>query len=172
MNQQIEAALNDQISKEASSSQYYLAMASWAETQGLSGTAFFMYAHSDEERFHMLKLVKFVNERGGRAIVPSITQPPSDFDTVQRMFELLLAHELTVTQSINEVVDICLKEKDYTTHNFMQWYVSEQMEEEALARSILDKLNLIGNEKGGMYLFDREMLEIANSSANAQKNNG
>jgi ferritin len=131
-----------------------------------------MYAHSDEERFHMLKLVKFVNERGGRAIVPSITQPPSDFDTVQRMFELLLAHELTVTQSINEVVDICLKEKDYTTHNFMQWYVSEQMEEEALARSILDKLNLIGNEKGGMYLFDREMLEIANSSANAQKNNG
>jgi ferritin len=172
MNKQIEAALNDQISKEASSSQYYLAMASWAETQGLSGTAFFMYAHSDEERFHMLKLVKFVNERGGRAIVPSITQPPSDFDTVQRMFELLLAHELTVTQSINEVVDICLKEKDYTTHNFMQWYVSEQMEEEALARSILDKLNLIGNEKGGMYLFDREMLEIANSSANAQKNNG
>jgi ferritin len=172
MNKQIEAALNDQISKEASSSQYYLAMASWAETQGLSGTAFFMYAHSDEERFHMLKLVKFVNERGGRAIVPSITQPPSDFDTVQRMFELLLAHELTVTQSINEVVDICLKEKDYTTHNFMQWYVSEQMEEEALARSILDKLNLIGNEKGGMYLFDREMLEIANSSANAPKNNG
>jgi ferritin len=123
-----------------------------------------MYAHSDEERFHMLKLVKFVNERGGRAIVPSIPQPPSDFDTVQRMFELLLEHELTVTQSINEVVDICLKEKDYTTHNFMQWYVSEQMEEEALARSILDKLNLIGNEKGGMYLFDREMLEIANAS--------
>jgi ferritin len=81
------------------------------------------------------------------------------------MFESLLAHELTVTQSINDVVDICLKEKDYTTHNFMQWYVAEQMEEEALARSILDKLNLIGNETGGMYLFDREMLEITNASA-------
>ena len=164
MNKQIETALNEHSSKEASSSQYYLSMASWAGTKGLSGTALFMYAHSDEERFHMLKLVKFVNERGGRAIVPSIPQPPSDFDTVQRMFELLLEHELTVTQSINEVVDICLKEKDYTTHNFMQWYVSEHMEEEALARSILDKLNLIGNEKGGMYLFDREMLEIANAS--------
>ncbi len=172
MNQQIEAALNDQISKEASSSQYYLAMASWAETNGLSGTSFFMYAHADEERFHMLKLVKFVNERGGRAIIPAITQPPSDFDSVQRMFELLLAHELTVSASINDVVDICLKEKDYTTHNFMQWYVSEQMEEEALARSILDKLRLIGNEKGGMYLFDREMLEIANSTENAPKNKG
>lgn len=172
MNQQIEAALNDQINKEASSSQYYLAMASWAETNGLSGTAFFMYAHADEERFHMLKLVKFVNERGGRAIIPAIAQPPADFDSVQRMFELLLAHELTVTASINNVVDICLKEKDYTTHNFMQWYVSEQMEEEALARSILDKLRLIGNEKGGMYLFDREMLEIANSTENAPKNKG
>ena len=172
MNTQIEAALNDQISKEASSSQYYLAMASWAETNGLSGTAFFMYAHADEERFHMLKLVKFVNERGGRAIIPAIAQPPSDFDSVQRMFELLLAHELTVTASINNVVDICLHEKDYTTHNFMQWYVSEQMEEEALARSILDKLSLIGNEKGGMYLFDREMLEIANSTGNAPKIKG
>ncbi len=172
MNTQIEAALNDQISKEASSSQYYLAMASWAETNGLSGTAFFMYAHADEERFHMLKLVKFVNERGGRAIIPAIAQPPSDFDSVQRMFELLLAHELTVTASINNVVDICLQEKDYTTHNFMQWYVSEQMEEEALARSILDKLSLIGNEKGGMYLFDREMLEIANSTGNAPKIKG
>ena len=172
MNTQIEAALNDKISKEASSSQYYLAMASWAETNGLSGTAFFMYAHADEERFHMLKLVKFVNERGGRAIIPAIAQPPSDFDSVQRMFELLLAHELTVTASINNVVDICLQEKDYTTHNFMQWYVSEQMEEEALARSILDKLSLIGNEKGGMYLFDREMLEIANSTGNAPKIKG
>lgn len=172
MNKHIAAALNDQISKEASSSQYYLSMASWAESNGLSGTAFFMYAHSDEERFHMLKLVKFVNERGGKAIVPSIPQPPSDFKSVQRMFELLLEHELTVTQSINEVVDICLKEKDYTTHNFMQWYVSEQMEEEALARSILDKLSLIGSEKGGMYLFDREMLEIANASANAKTTDG
>lgn len=172
MNKQIEAALNDQISKEASSSQYYLSMASWAEVNGLSGTAFFMYSHADEERFHMLKLVKFVNERGGRAVIPEIAQPPSDFDSVHRMFELLLTHELTVTAAINEVVDICLKEKDYTTHNFMQWYVSEQMEEEALARSILDKLRLIGNEKGGMYLFDREILEIANSTENAPKIKG
>ena len=171
LSKKIESALNQQIELEAASSQYYLAMASWAETKGLSCTAFFMYAHADEERFHMLKLVKFVNERGGRAVVPAIPQPPSEFDSVQRMFELLLEHELVVTQSINEVVDICLKEKDYTTHNFMQWYVSEQMEEEALARSILDKLNLIGNEKGGMYLFDREMLEITNSSAGSSTPN-
>ena len=172
MKSRIEAALNDQVNKEASSSQFYLAMASWAENHGLNGTAKFMYQHADEERFHMLKLIKFINERGGVAIVPAIAQPPVEFDSLERVFELLLAHELVVTESINNVVDVCLQEKDYSTHNFMQWYVSEQMEEEALARSILDKLNLIGKEKGGMYLFDREMLEIANSSANAQKNNG
>lgn len=157
MNKRIEAALNDQIQKESSSSQYYLAMASWAETKGLNGTAKFMYTHSDEERFHMLKLIKFVNERGGVAVVPAIPEPPREYDSLERVFELLLEHEVGVSESINNVVDACLQEKDYSTHNFMQWYVSEQLEEEALARSILDKLRLIGGDKGGLYLFDRDM---------------
>jgi ferritin len=157
MNARVEAALNDQILKEASSSQYYLAMASWAENNGLNGTSKFMYTHSDEERFHMLKLVKFVNERGGKAIIPAISQPPIEFDNLKSVFELLLKHEISVTDSINNLVDICLQEKDYTTHNFVQWYVSEQLEEEALARTILDKLKLIGNDNGGMYMFDRDL---------------
>ena len=157
MNKRIETALNDQIRKEASSSQYYLSMASWAESNGLNGTANFMYTHSDEERFHMLKLVKFVNERGGRAIVPQLDAPPKDFKNLKNVFESLLEHEIGVTESINNLVDICLQEKDYTTHNFVQWYVSEQLEEEALARTILDKLNLIGTDAGGMYMFDRDL---------------
>ena len=157
MNKRIESALNDQIKKEASSSQYYLSMASWAETNGLNGTASFMYTHSDEERFHMLKLVKFVNERGGRALVPRLEAPPKDFKNLMNVFESLLEHEIGVTESINNLVDICLQEKDYTTHNFVQWYVSEQLEEEALARTILDKLNLIGTDAGGMYMFDRDL---------------
>ena len=157
MNKRIETALNDQIRKEASSSQYYLSMASWAESNGLNGTANFMYTHSDEERFHMLKLVKFVNERGGKAIVPQLDAPPKDFKNLKNVFESLLEHEIGVTESINNLVDICLQEKDYTTHNFVQWYVSEQLEEEALARTILDKLNLIGTDAGGMYMFDRDL---------------
>ncbi|TNE56097.1 MAG: ferritin [Bacteroidetes bacterium] len=157
MNARIENALNAQVEKECSSSQYYLAMASWAEGQGLNGTARFLYRHSDEERFHMLKLIKFINERGGKAIVPSVPQPPEEFKNLANVFELLLEHELQVTSSINEVVDTCLQEKDYTTHNFMQWYVSEQLEEEALARTILDKLKLIDGDKGGMYMFDRDL---------------
>lgn len=157
MNKRIEAALNDQVQKESSSSHFYLAMASWAENNGLNGTAKFMYQHSDEERFHMLKLIKFINERGGVATVPAVEQPPKTFDSLERVFELLLEHEIMVTSSINDVVDVCLQEKDYSTHNFMQWYVSEQLEEEALARGILDKLRLIGGDKGGLYLFDRDL---------------
>lgn len=157
MNPRVEKALNDQIQKEASSSQYYLAMASWSEANGLNGTAKFMYAHSDEERFHMLKLIKFVNERGGCAEIAAVSIPPKEFNDLKNVFESLLSHEIRVTESINELVDVCLQEKDYTTHNFVQWYVSEQLEEEALARTMLDKLRLIGNDQGGMYLFDRDL---------------
>jgi ferritin len=171
MNTRVEAALNDQIQKEASSSQFYLAMASWSENNGLNGTAKFMYSHSDEERFHMLKLVKFVNERGGKAIVPPVEKPPVEFNDLVNVFELLLQHEIRVTESINNLVDICLQEKDYTTHNFVQWYVSEQLEEEALARMVLDKLKLIGGDKGGMYMFDRD-LENATMQPAPSKDSG
>lgn len=157
LSKKIETALNGQIAIEAGSSQAYLAMASWAENQGLSGTAAFLYRHSDEERMHMLKLIKFVNERGGRAVVPALKQPSTAFKSITDIFRSLLEHETHVTATINQVVDTCLKEKDYTTHNFMQWYVGEQIEEEALARTLIDKLNLIGNDKGGLYLFDRDL---------------
>lgn len=160
LNARIEEALNVQVYVEAESSQFYLAMASWAETKGLEGVANFLFGHSDEERLHMLKLVKFINERGGHAIIPALGKPPVDFESVQNVFQSLLDHEEKVTQGINEVVDICLQEKDYTTHNFMQWYVSEQIEEESLARTILDKLNMIGDNRSGLYMFDRDLGSI------------
>ena len=96
-------------------------------------------------------------------------QPPKSFKDLLTVFELLLKHEIKVSQEINKVVDVCLKEKDYSTHNFMQWYVAEQIEEEALARMIMDKLNLIGNDKGGMYLFDRDVQSISVAPANTQQ---
>lgn len=153
----LSAALNKQVELEASSSQLYLSMASWAETQGLNGISTFLYGHADEERTHMLKLIKFLNERGGHGIVPLLKQPPITFKSVKAVFEEILKHEVKVTQEINNLVEITLKEKDYTTHNFLQWYVSEQIEEEALARQIVDKLKLIGGDKGGLYFFDRDL---------------
>lgn len=157
MKARVEKALNEQIEKEGQSSQFYLAMASWAEVQGLNGTSQFMYKQSDEERFHMLKLVKFVNERGGKAVIPGFSTPPTEFDSVLNVFELLLSHEIKITESINDLVEVCLEEKDYPTHNFIQWYLSEQLEEEASARTILDKVKLIGEDKAGLYLFDRDL---------------
>ena len=161
LKQIIEDALNKQIKVEAESSQIHLAMASWAETEGLGGTAQFLYKHSDEERMHMLKLVQYVNERGGKAIIPELVQPAKNYKSLPNLFQTLLDHEIMVSGDINNLVDICLTEKDYTTHNFMQWYVAEQIEEEALARTIMDKLNMIGSDKGGLYLFDRDIESIS-----------
>jgi ferritin len=161
----IEDALNKQIRIEAESSQVYLAMAVWAEVQGLEGISNFMYDQSDEEREHMLKLVKFVNERGGHAKITDLKAPEGTYKSFQEMFETLLKHEIFVSESINELVHISLEERDYATHNFLQWYVAEQIEEEAVARTILDKINLIGDDKGGLYLFDRDIQQLTVTSA-------
>lgn len=164
----VSKALNKQIELEGFSSQYYLAMASWADTQGLNGVSAFLYHHADEERMHMLKLIKFVNERGGHGVVPALKQPPVTFKSVKAIFEEILKHEIKVTAEINHLVDSTLKEKDYTTHNFLQWYVSEQIEEEALARKIVDKLKLIGDDKGGLYFFDRDLEALAKTVAKGE----
>lgn len=162
----IEEKLQSQIEKEASSSQLYLSMACWAEVNGFSGAANFLYMHSDEERMHMLKLVKFVNERGGHATVPALPKPQKEFKSLKAVFSAILEHEIKVTQSINDIVTACLKENDHSTNNFMQWYIAEQLEEEQLARSILDKLELIGPEKSNLYMFDKD-LEKAGQNHNA-----
>jgi len=157
----IQNALNEQVKIEAESSQIYLAMASWAEIQpGINNITSFFYKHSDEERMHMLKLVHFINERGGYAIIPALEQPKKTYPSIKHAFQELLKHEIFVSESINKLVDIALQEKDYATHNFLQWYVAEQIEEEALARTLNDKLEMIGDDKSGLYLFDRDILNV------------
>ncbi len=153
--------LNGQVLMEAQSSQIYLAMASWAEIQpGLEGVSKFFYRHSDEERMHMLKLIGFINERGGFAVVPALAQPQLTYPSLRHAFKELLMHEMKVSDGINNLVDIALREKDFATHNFLQWYVAEQMEEEHLARVLNDKLEMIGDDKSGLYLFDRDILNV------------
>ena len=157
MHTSIEKLLNDQIKYEAMASMQYLAMASWADAQGYGGITNFFYTQSEEEREHMLKLVKFMNERGGNVIIPSLEQPKDEFDSLGTLFHKFLTSEESVTEKINIIIDECLKQKDYITNNFMQWYVTEQLEEEATARTLLDKLNIIGDDKSGYYLFDRDI---------------
>ena len=157
MYKSIESLLNDQIKFEASASMHYLAMASWADANGYNGVAEFFYNQSEEERVHMIKLVKFVNERSGKVIVPALEKPKSAFKSLNELFEVFLKSEIFVTEQINHVIFECLNKKDYNVHNFMQWYVTEQLEEEAVARTLLDKLNIIGDDKSGHYMFDRDI---------------
>lgn len=159
LSKSIQEALNKQVQMEAESSQAYLAMASWAEIQpGLEGVTEFFYKQSDEERVHELKLIRFINERGGFAMIPALPQPMVTFQSLRRVFEEFLKHELQVSNSINDLVHLSLTEKDYATHNFLQWYVNEQIEEERTARVLNDKLELIGDDKSGLYLFDRDIM--------------
>jgi ferritin len=162
----IEDICNRQIEREGYSSNLYLAMAVWAETNGFSGVAAWMYAQADEERLHMLKFIKYVDERGGKAVIPALKKPGADFKSVEDVFREVLKHEEFVTGSINEIVSLTLEEKDFNTHNFLQWFVMEQVEEEASVRTILDKVRLVG--KNNMYEFDRDVLSLRRPSGTAQ----
>ncbi len=156
--EKVEKILNDQILKEDYSSQLYLSMASWAENQGFEGVAGWLYAQVEEERMHMMKLIKYVNERDGKAIIPGIESPPSEFGNVFELFDKVMAHEKFISESINEIVAICIGENDFTTQSWIQWFVAEQIEEEASVKAIIDKLSLLGKEN--LYMFDRDIMSM------------
>ncbi len=150
--------LNEQVAKEVYASHLYLAMASWAEEQGLAGISEWFYAQSEEEREHMLKFIRYINERGGHATVPAVEKPPREFPGVREAFDASLEHEKMVSAAINDIVELSLKEKDYATNNWIQWFVEEQREEEDSVQGIIDKLDLLG--KHGLYVFDRDIMRM------------
>ncbi|MFC2104883.1 ferritin [Bacteroidota bacterium] len=158
LSKKIEKILNDQIQKEGYSSNLYLAMASWADTEGYAGIAQWLYAQAEEELMHMMKFVHFINERGGHAIIPSFDEPPAKFDGIKKLFDQVLEHERYISSSINEIVALTVKESDFATQNWIQWFVTEQIEEEASVQSIIDKLRLLGDKN--MYLFDRDIMTL------------
>lgn len=166
INEKVEKILNVQVQKEDYSSQLYLAMASWAETQGYSGVSEWLYAQAEEERMHMLKLVRYINERDGHAEIQGLEQPPKEFGDLASMFDAVLEHERYITKSINEIVAVCMDEKDFTTHNWIQWFVTEQIEEEASVKDIIDKLKLVGDKN--LYMFDRDILGMRGSASPAE----
>ncbi|MFC2136654.1 ferritin [Bacteroidota bacterium] len=147
---------NEQIKKEGYSSNLYLAMATWAEANGYAGVAQWLYAQAEEERMHMMKFIEYIGERGCHAIVPEMEAPPVDYGSVKEMFDKILGHEQYISKSINDIIAMCIEEKDYTTHSWIQWFVNEQIEEEASVQAIIDKLNLVGEHN--MYIFDRDII--------------
>ena len=158
MNKSIEEICNRQVERELYSSLLYLAMASWTETQGYNGVSDWLYEQAEEEKEHALKFVRYINERGGKAILPALKQPPPKYKDIPTLFDQVFEHEQYITASINEIVELSIKEKDFTTHNWIQWFVSEQMEEESSVQTIIDKLKLVGDHN--MYIFDRDILSM------------
>lgn len=159
---QTEKLLNEQVGKEAASSSYYLSMASWCEKTGYANAAEFLYRHSDEERMHMLKLFHYINDAGGHALQPAITDLTHEFNNLREVFEQVLDHEISVTQSINEIVDHCFTIKDFATFQFLQWFVTEQREEETLARRALELFDIIGEDGVGLWTIDQELGKLEN----------
>jgi ferritin len=161
INKNVEKAINIQIRNEEHSSRIYMAMASWCEVNGFRGASAFLYKQADEERFHMLKFIKYVNDRGGHALLSGLEAPTAVFASLHVVFEQVLKHEEFITAAINKMYELALKEKDFTSGNFLQWYINEQIEEESTAHSILDKMKLAGTEAGGMFLIDKDLAAMA-----------
>ena len=167
LTQETEDLLNKQIQMEGSSSAAYLSMASWCEMTGYENSAKFLYMHSDEERGHMLKLFHYINEAGGHAIQPEIKEIKHHFTSLREVFEEILQHEIAVTNSINEIVNHCYNIKDFTTMNFLNWFVEEQREEETLARRAVELFDLIGEDGVGLWTIDKEILNLGEEAAAA-----
>lgn len=161
----IQEALNKQIAHEADAANVYLAMASWCDKSGLQGAARFLYVHADQERMHMMKLFQYTNAAGGHAYAPAVRAPSYDYESLIQVMQAVLKHEQQVTKSINELASLCLKEQDFSTFNFLQWYVAEQHEEERLFNQIIDMAHIIGKEPRGVFHLDKEIGKMAGGMA-------
>lgn len=152
--------LNKQIKIESNSAAKYLAMASWCAEKGYENATAFFVAQAGEERSHMFKIFNYVIERGGKAVSPEVTNIPHDFTSLREVCENALEQEISVTNSINQVVETARKNNDYATDNFMQWFVSEQVEEEATARRIVELFDIIGEDGVGLFTIDKEIGKV------------
>ncbi|PIF05366.1 MAG: ferritin [Draconibacterium sp.] len=149
-------ALNDQINAEQYSALLYLSMSAYFHDKGLPGFANWMYIQYQEELTHANKFFKFINERSGRVELKAIEQMPTNFEGVLDIFEKTLEHEQHVTSLIHNLVDIAIEAKDHATQSFLQWFVNEQVEEEANVQEIIDTLRLIDGQSNGIFMLDRE----------------
>jgi ferritin len=169
LNDKMIQALNEQIAMEGYASFLYLSMAGWFDLRGMKGCASFMYRQSSEEHMHMMKIFHYLLEMDASAISPAITKPQADFSNAKAIFEDTLAHEQKVTRSINELVELAMSENDHPTYAFLQWYVNEQREEESLMRTILDKINLIGDGSQSLYFIDKEIEALNQAQVKGEK---
>lgn len=150
-------ALNEQINKEIYSAYLYMSMSAYSTYIGLKGFANWFMVQYQEEMVHALKIYDYVNDQGAQVKLMTIDQPPTEFESPMEMFEKTLEHEKFVTKSINDLVDLAIKENDHATQIFLQCFVTEQIEEEANDNEIIAKLKLAGKEGNGLFMIDKEL---------------
>ena len=157
LSKKLEAALNQQINEEYYSSYIYLAMAAYLEDKNLDGCAHWMQMQAQEESQHAMKIFNYMVDRGGRVELFEVKAPPKEWDSPLEVFKASLEHEQYMTGNINKLTDLAIAEKDHATSNLMQWYISEQVEEEAQVEDIVKKLEMMGSEGPGLFMIDRDL---------------
>ncbi len=157
INQRLEKAINEQINAELYSAYLYLSMGAYFEDQGLSGFANWMRVQFEEEQFHGLKFFDYLAERGGRVMLEAIEKPETDWESPLAVFEEVLNHERHVTSLINNLIDIAIEEKDHAAKSFLNWFIDEQVEEEATAENLVHQLKLVEGDGRGLLMLDKDM---------------
>jgi ferritin len=157
VSEKLAKAINEQINKELYSEYYYLAMAAYLESENLPGFANFFIVQAEEEHFHAMKFFHYLNERGARVVLNAIEKPRAEFSSALEIFELALEHEQLVTASINNLMDLAIADNDHASRGFLQWYVDEQVEEEATMEDFVNRLQRIGEQSYGIYMLDKEL---------------
>ncbi len=157
LDKRIEEALNEQMNRELYSAYLYMSMSSYCASRGLKGFANWFMVQYHEEMFHAMKFYEYINLQGGRVLLKAISQPPSSFESPLDMFVKTLEHEQYITKSINELMELAIAGKDHATQIFLQWYVTEQVEEESNDNEIIAQLKIIKDDPQGIILLDKEL---------------
>jgi len=157
LSERMTGALNEQINKEIYSAYLYLSMSAHSTFVGLKGFANWFMVQYQEEMVHVMKIYDYINNQGGQVKLLAVEQPPTEFGSPLEMFEKTLEHEKFVTKCINDLVDLAIKEKDHASNIFLQWFVTEQIEEEANDNEIISKLKLVGKGGNGLFMLDKEL---------------
>jgi ferritin len=165
LTEKIQQALNDQLNAELTAYYTYLSVSAYFEDQNLKGFAAWMRNHSDEEMMHAMKFYDFINSRRGRVKLQAIPQPKNEWGSALEAFEDALQHEQHVTHLINKLVDLSIAESDHATNSFLQWFVDEQVEEEAVVDAVIQDLKRVGDYGPGLFLLDRELASVSPVSA-------
>ncbi len=157
ISKKMEAALNEQVNKEFYSAYMYLAMSAYCNSIGLPGFSHWMRLQYEEENMHVTKMYDYILSQGGQVHLKAITEPPKEYGKPLDIFKKTLEHEQFVTASIHRLMELAIEERDFATQTFLQWYVTEQVEEESNVNDILAPLRMVGEDKGGLMMIDQKL---------------